>query len=137
MGVGEQCRQSLQSGPADAAIELVGDRGGVIVRSVRNDQPVGVGSHVLGREPTHLTGADDQRGCPGESSVLADELDRRARERDDAVVDLRLGPGALASPERPLKDRLKNRTDPVGGPGALESLPDLAESLVFAEHHRL
>jgi len=91
----------------------------------------------LGRESTHLAGADNERGRPGESGVLADGLDRRARERDDPVVDRRLGPASAPGPERPLEGRLEDRTDPVGGPGVLEGPPDLPENLVLAEHHRL
>ena len=91
-----------------------------------------------GREAGHRAGTEHQGPLAGQvadGGVAAVEGGRDQRGR--GPVDVRLGPGPLADPQRLLEEHVEGRTDGADLLPGAERVAGLAEDLALADGHRV
>ena len=108
-------------------------------RAVDDDDLGGAASRDGGGgQPGHGAGADDDDPAAGDvAAVAGGPVEGGADQRRRGAVDVGLGAGALADPERLLEQHVEGRADGAELLAEPERVAGLAEDLALADGHRV
>src|SRR6185503_881960 len=121
-----------------AAADAPGQVLRALERPARDDDLRPTLAQVARSQLAHLPRAEEQRALAlGAAELTHAELDRRGRHRLRQLVQLRLGPHALAGVQRVLEQPVQQRAGGAARARRLVRVAYLAEDLRLAPHERV